>query len=243
MLLHYLKKLNIQIFCRYSAYTEKNANKFYVYTISPTYDWFFWFSQQYCSTTKIHSQIRQPSNNFSKCLQKFCACQLASEPSYHLILFICMYLMKAHGDYCSRSGCNFCQVHDRTRQGTLGRRPSYLEDEPVENIEHLCLFEYLCTELDTDNELCDSDGTAMPAISTYRHIITTINGSAISLRTNNIGKILAEKHFIWSWVAGPTRCMFAHFVHTLVWRYRKLWQKIDDKFHTYTVYNKNLVHT
>jgi len=36
---------------------------------------------------------------------------------------------------------------------------TYLEDEPVENIEHLCLFEYLCTELDAHDELRKCDGT------------------------------------------------------------------------------------
>jgi len=32
MLLHYLEKLKIQIFCRYSADTEENANKLHLTT-------------------------------------------------------------------------------------------------------------------------------------------------------------------------------------------------------------------
>jgi len=37
----------------------------------------------------------------------------------------------------------------------------YLEDKPVEDIEHLSLLEYLRTKLDADDELGKCNGTAM----------------------------------------------------------------------------------
>jgi len=46
MLLHYLGKLKIQIFCRYSADVEENANKLH----------FEWFTDEYLSPVISHGQ-------------------------------------------------------------------------------------------------------------------------------------------------------------------------------------------
>jgi len=62
---------------------------------------------------------------------------------------------------------------------------SYLEDEPVENIEHLSLLEYLCTEFDADDELGKCYGTAT---RTHSRLRTASDYVALG-----VGRVISER--------------------------------------------------
>jgi len=72
------------------------------------------------------------------------------------------------------------------------KRRRYLEDEPVENVQHLRLFEYLRAELHAHDEFRKRDGTATQTVSTSAQRTVNVvakNGSPYSITERRVPEL------------------------------------------------------